>query len=201
MATAPLLSQPPAVTSDAAILAALGRWQTGHRAHDITAADAAEAELLATRATTPEGVAALLWVALSHLEPDAGDAPERGDLQWLEANSDRFDWGGRFIVAALRSLAAMPDRPANAVHGDRVARSELENRDRIALLICYLKTLLASASEDIDTALAYLPRDSNGRLTMADAATSLAMASEYLAELERLEERPLAREQRETETV
>lgn len=111
---------------DAAIIAAWERWQTAHAAYDAlpyadegcdhtpeeaaqwAIIDAEEAVIQSATATTPEGVAIQLWLALYHSQTDRETcaAIMRRDLAGLEAEAIGFDWGARLIFAALRSLQA-----------------------------------------------------------------------------------------------
>lgn len=68
--------------------------------------------------------------------------------------------------------------------------SETEARDRVELLVSYLRALIASATDGFEAA-----QDSShpkeAKRNANNALTALAIAGEYLDELARLEERPL----------
>lgn len=76
--------------------------------------DAAEAEMVASVATTPRGAEIQLWAAAVYQFDDAEDeAPcYRGDLDHFIAQGDKRDWKDRLLLAALRSLRAQQDAEA-----------------------------------------------------------------------------------------
>lgn len=77
-----------------------------------------------------------------------------------------------------------PSAPTNPAH------SEADARDREVAITSYLETLLRNAfSELIDA-------DTSGGKLHDDAGQSLSMALEYVDELKRLGERPIAGEPR-----
>jgi hypothetical protein len=121
----------PTNKTDAAILAAFGRWsvasalygaapvsicpksaETPEEAAQTAIIDAAEAEVLAAVATTPLGVEIQLWMALCHIETDreAGNAIEIMDIDWFLLDEGRWDWNVRLILSAIRSLRAMREQ-------------------------------------------------------------------------------------------
>ena len=71
--------------------------------------DEAEAEMVASTATTARGAEIQLWCAAVYQFDDAEDeAPcYRGDLAHFTAQGDNLDWKDRLLVSALRSLRAM----------------------------------------------------------------------------------------------
>jgi hypothetical protein len=71
--------------------------------------DEAEADIVEAVATTPAGVAAQLWTALSHIVTERRhvEAVQRGDLVAMIAFNHELDWNEKLIVSALRSLYAM----------------------------------------------------------------------------------------------
>jgi hypothetical protein len=114
--------------ADSAILAAFARRRDAHRAlatltahgefgkptgeeYDLHAViDQAEQVILDTMASTPEGVAAKIFVA-AHYEA-AGSCPDNwalvdGDLPGLEAVAAELDWSMKFTLSALRSLRSL----------------------------------------------------------------------------------------------
>lgn len=70
--------------------------------------------------------------------------------------------------------------------------SEHEARDRIETLLAYLRTLLSHAQEDIGTASTALPTGSSASIAALDGLSALAMAEEYLTQLDDLELRERA---------
>lgn len=71
--------------------------------------DAADEVIREHVATTPEGAAVQLWIALQHsiTQRDDEAACLRRDLGWFEAKGEGLDWNVRLVIAALRSLKAM----------------------------------------------------------------------------------------------
>jgi hypothetical protein len=69
--------------------------------------------------------------------------------------------------------------------------SETEARDRVELLVSYLRALIASATDSFETA-ADVKDESEAKRNSCNAFTCLAIAGEYLDELARLEERPVS---------
>lgn len=71
--------------------------------------DVAEAEIVATVATTARGAEIQLWAAAVYQFDDAEDeAPcYRGDLDYFVAQGDKRDWKDRLFIAAIKSLRAM----------------------------------------------------------------------------------------------
>lgn len=71
--------------------------------------DRVETEVHDLPATTPEGVACKLWIAIPHIttdqEPEA--AAFRADLDWFVAQADAIDWNLRCIISALVALKTM----------------------------------------------------------------------------------------------
>ena len=121
---APAGANNPSTSADP-VLTAFERWQANHAARKLLASDAgdanlwpiieaAEEEIRAGIATTPQGIAAMLWVALAH-SPAAEDelAATRADLAWYEAQGDALDWNVRLTVSAIRSLQAMANSEAS----------------------------------------------------------------------------------------
>lgn len=110
-------------SADRTIKDALARWQAAHRERsalpdgkdidereqpfwDII--DGAEEVIRSTKATSPGGIAAKLWVALEHdmaLAMDSRIARE-ADISAFADDSGQ-DWTIRLILSALRSLKAM----------------------------------------------------------------------------------------------
>src|SRR3546814_721609 len=76
--------------------------------------DAAEAEMVASVATTARGAEVQLWCAAVYQFDDAEDeAPcYRGDLDYFIAQGDKRDWKDRLLLAALRSLRDQQDAEA-----------------------------------------------------------------------------------------
>lgn len=112
------LITPATPSPDAAILDGFRRWQTAHAERTAmpedqeapfwAIIDAAEAEIRSADATTPQGVAAKLWIALEH--DVALDTDERrartADIAAF-ADDEGQDWSVRLILSALRSLESM----------------------------------------------------------------------------------------------
>lgn len=68
-----------------------------------------ETEIQLTRAKTPNGIAAKLWMLLTHIgsTDDQLAAAYRRDLDWLVQRERDLDWTARLAVSALCDLAAM----------------------------------------------------------------------------------------------
>lgn len=69
--------------------------------------------------------------------------------------------------------------------------SETEARDRVELLVSYLRALTASATESFEAAQSS-QHETEARRNSGIAFTCLAIANEYLDELAQLEERPVS---------
>lgn len=73
----------------------------------------------------------------------------------------------------------------------RSEMNEAQARDRVELLVSYLRALIASATDGFETAIDVSdPAEANRAST--NAFSCLAIAGEYLDELARLDERPVA---------
>ncbi len=70
--------------------------------------------------------------------------------------------------------------------------SEMDARDREGVIFCYLETLFRNAREDIQTATKTLARGSCESRAADDALNQIDMAEDYLGELRRLADRPIA---------
>jgi hypothetical protein len=83
--------------------------ETDEQSEQWAIIDAAEAEMVASVATTARGAEVQLWCAAVYQFDDAEDeAPcYRGDLDYFIAQGDRRDWKDRLLIAAIRSLRAM----------------------------------------------------------------------------------------------
>jgi hypothetical protein len=118
-------AEAPDSNRDRTILTAFARWQAAHtelaalQTDDDKAekelwnvVDAADTEIHATPATTPEGIAPKLWLAIVHSTPDheTEEAACRGDIDWLEKQGGALDWNLRQIASALRDLKTMEAR-------------------------------------------------------------------------------------------
>lgn len=116
------------IAQDAAILAAWERYRVARSNYDalpfsdcpngsytpaereqINAMDAAEKELQASVAETPQGIEPVLWLALMQMVSSRSDegAALRTDLSYFLDNETAHDWNVRLIVAAIRSLRKM----------------------------------------------------------------------------------------------
>lgn len=103
-----------------------------------------------------------------------------------EINNDLLD----VIVADARRLASLATETRRG--GVTMIDTEFAARDREGMVLGYLETLLRNAEEDVGTAAEAIPVGSRPAVAIAGAAAGLAMAVEYLAELTRLGDRPIA---------
>lgn len=71
--------------------------------------DGADKAIHETPATTPEGIACKLWLAIIHSEVDheTEQAALACDLEWFEQQGGAIDWNLRQLVSALRDLKTM----------------------------------------------------------------------------------------------
>lgn len=85
--------------------------ETDEQAAQWAIIDAAEAEIVASVATTARGAEIQLWCAAVYQFDSAEDeAPcYRADLDYFTAQGDRRDWKDRLVLSALRSLRAQQD--------------------------------------------------------------------------------------------
>ncbi len=90
-------------------------------------------------------------------------------------------------VTAPAKVVHVPSNAENAL-----PMSELGARDREDILHLYLETLFRNMREDLDTATQPLESGSSAALAAMDAFNQLAMAEEYVAELKRIGDRPIA---------
>ena len=70
--------------------------------------------------------------------------------------------------------------------------SEMDARDREGVIFCYLETLFRNTRQDIQTATGALARGSCESRAADDALNQIDIAEDYLSELRRLADRPIA---------